>query len=384
MKRRDMIKVLTAGGLVLVPSALVGCGGTLPAYAPWGGHDPAERDVRKIVLSYGLLAPNPHNKQPWIVMMDGPRAFFLHVDPARLLPETDPPFRQIHIGQGTFLENVALAAGHLGHRADVEYFPAGAYDNARLESRPVARVELTPDPGVHEDPLFSAVLARQSNKREYDGTAVTTAELEALRAAHGVADYPVSLTADPALRAKIADLATRAMAAESKSLARDRETIAMFRFDDGELERFRDGFGLPQLGITGMTRFFAETFAVSRQSALAEGSTFGKEGVDLARKQASSAAAWGYVASPTNERIDQVKIGRAYARVNLAATSLGLAQHPMSQLLQEYSDMTDLQRELHALLGIPAGHTVQMLFRLGHAAPVVHAPRRGVEALIRR
>jgi hypothetical protein len=70
--------------------------------------------------------------------------------------------------------------------------------------------------------------------------------------------------------------------------------------------------------------------------------------------------------------------------VNLAATSLGLAQHPMSQLLQEYSDMTDLQRELHALLGIPAGHTVQMLFRLGHAAPVVHAPRRGVEALIRR
>lgn len=384
MQRRTFIQILTATGLALVPSALGGCGGApQSAYARWDGPDPSERDLLRRVLSYGLLAPNPHNKQPWIVRLEGPRAFSLFVDPNRLLPETDPPFRQIHIGQGTFLENVVLAAGHLGHRADVQYFPEGSYENTRLERKPVARVELVPSPGVAPDPLFAHVLARQSNKRAYDGTPLSRAELDGLRSAYDPAEFPLTLTADPARLDALADLATRAMAAEAQSAARDRETIAMFRFDDDEIERHRDGFGLPQLGITGVSRFFAETFAVSRKSAEAEGSSFGKDSVDLTSKQARSAAAWGWLTSKTNERIDQVKVGRAYERVNLKATSLGIAQHPMSQLLQEYADMAPLQRELHRVLGIPAGHTVQMLFRLGHADPVVHAPRRSVDDIAR-
>jgi Nitroreductase family len=382
MQRRTFIKTMTAAGLVLVPSALGGCAGPLAAYSGW--RDPAgERDIRRLVLSYGILAPNPHNKQPWIVRLDGEAAFFLHVDPARLLPETDPPARQIHIGQGTLLENVALAAGHFGYRAQIDYFPAGTYESSRLEAKPVARVALVPDPAAESDPLFAHILQRQSNKRPYDGSALTPAEVTGLLRAYEPTEYPLRITADPARVKKIADLATRAMAAEVSSPARDRETIAMFRFDDEEMNRYRDGFGLPQLGITGLRRFFAETFAVSRSAAEAKGSTFGKDSVDLTRSQAESAAAWGWLTSGANERVDQVKVGRAYERVALTATSLGVAQHPMSQILEEYADMATLQRELHELLGVPEGHTVQMLFRLGHAEPVVHAPRRALGDIAR-
>ncbi len=67
----------------------------------------------------------------------------------------------------------------------------------------------------------------------------------------------------------------------------------------------------------------------------------------------------------------------------LTATALGVAMHPMSQVLQEYSDVFDLQKRFLDYLGIPEGHTVQMLFRLGVADPVEHSPRRSVKDLQR-
>ena len=55
----------------------------------------------------------------------------------------------------------------------------------------------------------------------------------------------------------------------------------------------------------------------------------------------------------------------------------------MSQVLQEYSDMGDLQKRFLAYLEIPEGHTVRMLFRLGVAGSVEHSPRRRVKDLQR-
>ena len=57
--------------------------------------------------------------------------------------------------------------------------------------------------------------------------------------------------------------------------------------------------------------------------------------------------------------------------------------HPMSQVLQEYSDVSDLQKHFLDFLSIRDGHTVQMLFRLGVADPVEHSPRRSVKDLQR-
>lgn len=42
--------------------------------------------------------------------------------------------------------------------------------------------------------------------------------------------------------------------------------------------------------------------------------------------------------TPGNDRVTQVNAGRAYARVQLAATAHGLATQPLSQALQEYAE----------------------------------------------
>jgi hypothetical protein len=57
--------------------------------------------------------------------------------------------------------------------------------------------------------------------------------------------------------------------------------------------------------------------------------------------------------------------------------------HPVSQLLQEYAEMTGLQRDFIEAVQPPEGSTVQMLFRLGYADRVPPSPRRGLDSLVR-
>ena len=385
MQRRDFIRVMAAGSTVaLMPSALTACGeeGETGLEA-WNGPKPGETDIRRIVLSYAILAPNPHNKQPWIVDLTGPESFDLYVDRTRLLPETDPPFRQVHIGQGTFLENAGLAARKHGYRMDVAYFPKGLYANTAMEKKPVASVMLVKDPAVAVDPLFRQITKRQSNKRAYEDTPLSADQLDGLARSFDHPGISLNLTDEAGKRRKLAAILRSAMEIETSDKARDAETIAMFRFNDEERAQFRDGFGVAQAGMDGFEKIIAETFFLSREKTEADSSEFGAQAVQITTDQANSAAAFGWITTPANSRLDQVLTGRAYERVNLKATELDVAMHPMSQVLQEYADMSDLQREFLTYLGIPEGHTVQMLFRLGHADPVTHSARRHISDLIR-
>ncbi len=385
IQRRDFIKVMAAGSAVaLMPSVLTACGGKgETGLEAWTGPMPSETDIRRIILSYAILAPNPHNKQPWVIDLTGPESFDLYVDQERLLPETDPPFRQIHIGQGTFLENAALAAAENGYRMDVDYFPKGIYENTVVENKPVASVILRRDTTVSKDPLFTQILTRQSNKRTYDDTPIDKAILDALGQTGTAPNMSLSLTSNDATRGKLAAILASAMEIEASDKARDMETIAMFRFNNEEQVKFRDGFGVAQAGMGGVMKFVAETFFLDRKSTEADSSEFGAQAVQITTDQANSAAAFGWITTRGNSRLDQVLSGRIYERVNLRATELGIAMHPMSQVLQEYADMSDLQREFLAFLGVPEGHTVQMLFRLGYAEPVAHSARRYIPDLIR-
>ncbi len=187
MNRRNFIQVFGLGlGSIALSSTIVGCGIAEPTLnIGWEGPDPAEKDIRMQVLAYAILCPNPHNKQPWIIRLTGPRSFDLYVDPERLLPATDPVYRQIHIGQGTFLETLAIAATGLGHEARIDYFPQGIYSNTELLNKPVASIELVECPELTPDPLFAHLLTRHSNKREYDHRRLTPSEIDTLHDFHG-------------------------------------------------------------------------------------------------------------------------------------------------------------------------------------------------------
>ncbi len=386
MNRRNFIKLTGLGlGSLALSSSIVGCSGNTASsdIYGWNGPNPAEQDIRLKVLSYAILSPNPHNKQPWIINLTGPRSFDLYVDPERLLPATDPYYRQIHIGQGTFLETLAIAASGLGHQVRFDYFPQDMYSNTELLHKPVASVELVEQPDIAVDPLFDQLLKRHSNKREYDNRSLTADEINTLQAFHGTQnDRPLSLVSGPQAQSSFEKILTEGMQIEVGDRARDDETIAMFRFDEDEVKQYRDGFGIAQAGVSGFKKRLIETFFLSRNSAEADPTDFGEQAVAMTRKTAASTATFGWITSTGNSRLDQVKAGHDYCRLNLKTTAMGLAQHPMSQVLQEYPAMLPLQAEFKETFGINAQDTVQMLFRLGRAEPTPHGPRRLVSELV--
>jgi len=89
--RRKMM-FLVGGGAILAAGGAFGYAVTRTpksAYLPWeqaGSH----ADPRMRALSWALLAPNPHNRQPWLADLTEPGIVTLHADTARLLPHTDP------------------------------------------------------------------------------------------------------------------------------------------------------------------------------------------------------------------------------------------------------------------------------------------------------
>ncbi|MFT4607221.1 MAG: hypothetical protein ACI9YO_001493 [Gammaproteobacteria bacterium] len=385
MNRRKFIKITGLGiGSIALSSSLMSCTNSIPGEDfGWNGPDENEKDIRLQVLAYAILSPNPHNKQPWIIRFTGPKSFKLYVDPDRLLPETDPVYRQIHIGQGTFLETLAVAANGLGYQTKIDYFPEGMYGNTELLDKPIATIELTQQTGLNKDPLFNALLLRHSNKREYDNYRLSTAELNSLRDVHQQqSEYKLTVIDSPKDNARMVNILTKAMQIEVGNTQRDMETIKMFRFNDEEAKKYRDGFGVAQNGTSGLMKFVAETFFLSREKVEKNPTAFGQQAVDITEKTSKSTSTFAWLSSAGNSRLDQVKIGRNYCRINLQTTLMGIAQHPMSQVLQEYDDMLDLQTKFKQSFNIPKSETVQMLFRLGKAEPVAHGPRRLISQII--
>jgi hypothetical protein len=380
MDRRDFLETVSAGAML----PLMGCRSKI-AESGREMSGQQERDIRLRVLQFARLAPNSHNVQPWLVELASGTEMRLYVDQTRLLPASDPPARQVHISQGTFLELLDIAAREFGYRAEIRYFPAGEYSGSVVEDRPVASISFRPELGVGTDPLFPEILKRCTNKRLYESqTRFSAAELAAIRSVPRGVNLTWRITTSPSQRRALAEICTLAMSTDVSSVERNLETARWFRFSDRELREKRDGFGAAQNGVEGVKKWFAESFILSRERAVDPNGAFAQGAVAQTGEQAGSASAFAALVSRTNTRLEQVLAGRAYARMDLTASRLGLAIQPLSQVLQEYPEMAALQKRLKAVLGVADEETVQMLFRLGRAEAAPRTPRREVAALIRR
>jgi hypothetical protein len=333
-----------------------------------------------LAIVAGITAPNPHNTQAWRFRIHDDLAMSLYVDPERLLPATDPTSRQIHVGQGTFLEHLDLGAREFGYQAHIDLLPEGAYESSDVGKKPVARVALEPNHAVSRDPLWAVVPHRSSNRAPYEGPLLTEAECGRILALaaprHGQGQFSV----DPGRLEAIGKLLVEAFAVETNTRRTNDETLRWFRFSDEEIARHRDGLSLPGNGTSGFKRFLAEKFFVSRDSWHSDRTR--KTAIDLFRNQVESAKAMIWLFTGQNTIRDWILLGRDYARLHLAATSLDFAMHPMSQALQEYAEMADLHRRVGTELGVPPDRTVQMLARLGRSSYSYRSPRRPVHSMV--
>ncbi len=77
-------------------------------------------------------------------------------------------------------------------------------------------------------------------------------ELARLRTSRTDPRLQLAISDDTAVKDELSEIMIEAMRIETASKSRDAETIAMFRFNDEERSRYRDGIGLDETGMSGL------------------------------------------------------------------------------------------------------------------------------------
>lgn len=375
MNRRKFLTIVGGGAIVAAGlSTYVSTRTPKRALKPWEDAGSLYTEPRKKALSYAILAPNPHNRQPWKIDLSEPDTVKILVDTNRLLPETDPFSRQIIIGFGCFLEVLRMAAAEDGYLLEEQLFPEGANPQV-LDNRPVAVVKFIKDTGVVRDALFAQVLQRRSLKEPFDTQKIVSDQT--LKSLEQSINYKlqVGTTNDVKQVDELRDLTTKALQLEIDTPRTYRESVELFRIGKAEVEANPDGidFSGPLFETLALFGQF------SRELALDTSSSAYQEGISAVLENTRTAMAYVWLVTETNTREDQIIAGRDWVRINLVATSMGLGTQPLSQVLQEYPEMKEFYDQTHAMFAQNGG-TVQMLARLGYGVNVAPSPRWNLSA----
>ena len=391
MQRRLFIRLVGGGSVAAAASVstatLSGCSTAMPpeAIEAWRGPDAsvrADADVRRWLLSYAILAPHSHNLQSWLADLRVPNEITLRCDLKRLLPQTDPLSRQIMMSHGTFLELLDIAARERGLKANIDLFPEGVFGPDKPDTRPVARVRLMLDSKVQKDPLFAQILSRHTNRSAYDinravpdsaWSAITSGvDATFIRMGYAGLSQPEVLVAQR-------NIAREAWRIELTTPRTIMESFDVLRVGVSEIAAHRDGLVV----TAAMPVMLARLGLFDRSKPPAPDDYATTSQIETFDKALASTPGFMWMVTKANDRITQVNAGRAWARVQLAATAHGLAMQPLSQALQEYPEQTKPYRDIHALAGANSpGQTVQMWARVGYAPPVGPAPRRRLADIV--
>ena len=383
MNRRTFIRLIGGGVVFSATAGLAACNREMPpeAIAAWQGPQPGT-DVRKWILSYAILAPHSHNLQSWLVDLRTPNEIILYCDLTRLLPETDPYYRQIMMSHGTFLELVDIAARERGIRTNIELFPQGEFGPEQIDQRPVARIRLATDPNIAKDPLFAQVLKRHTNREAYDMSKAVPADA-IQNMADSIKSYPIRFgfvgLDQPDKLEKHRAVAAEAWRIELTTPAKILETYKVLRVGAREIAKYRDGISIndPLLSLLVRLGLF------DRSKAPQPDDSATVDQIENFNKNLESTPGFLWMITEGNGRTAQVNAGRAYVRVQLSGTAHGISMHPLQQALQEYPEQQASYREIHNFLDAPTPrYTVQMWARSGFGPQIEPAPRRGLEAHI--
>jgi hypothetical protein len=385
MERREFI---VKSGTVLSAAVFFskfGLVNTLVHSSPTTDHskrpDPArfQQPILK-VIALGVNAPSPHNTQSWKFEIVNDTHMLLYVDENILLPATDPPSRQIHMGAGCFIETAVFGAQRLGYKSEVDYFPQGYRDENDFGRKPVASIKLIKEE-LEADLLAQYIESRQTNRRPYKGALITQNEFDELVNLSGESHSKLVFI-NSNLEAYL-DLFYRGFEIESRTFETNEETRNLFRFNEEQRAEKRDGISIPQMGYKGMmVRLAEKSLEMGNQEKWHSDTSISlslknvKKGLDSTK---------GIVVWYTegNDFLDWVQSGRDYLRFSHALTSKGLYAHPYNQAIQEYEEMKTVRNELNNLLHIKAPQKIQMIVRIGRSSTPYYAYRRRLNDYIK-
>ena len=306
---------------------------------------------------YATLAPSSHNTQCW-KFSAARNSITILPDFTRRCPAVDPDDHHLFVSLGCATENLIQAAATAGLLGEAGF-------DATSESVPI-RLEST---SARESPLFKAIPDRQCTRGEFDGQALSIAELRLLESAANSEQVGVLVLTERGVLEQVleyviagntAQIADPAFVAELKAWIRFSEATAV-RSGDGLYAASSDNPTMP----TWLGRRMFDVFFTAES-----------ENDKYARQMRSSAGVAVFVGT-TADKANWAEVGRSYQRFALQASALGIR----NAMLNQPVEVANLRTEFAALLGLGAQRP-DLVVRFGRGPKLPVSLRRPVQAVL--
>lgn len=310
------------------------------------------------LIRYATLAPNGHNAQPWRFAVAEGRIAILP-DLSRRTPVVDPDDHHLFVSLGCAAENLALAAAATGRPGIAQFDPQdGGAILFDFERGAPAR-----------SAMADAITKRQSTRADYDGRAVSPADLDLLASAAVVPGVDLVLLTDRLRIDAVRDLVVTGNSAQMADPAFVRELKSWLRFNPAQALRAGDGLYSVASGNPALPDWLGPIAFDWLSSAQSQNDVYASQ----IRSSAGLAVFFGAREDPAH----WVAVGQACQRFGLQATALGLKHAFINQPVE----VAALRPELARLLGQP-GHRPDIVMRFGYGAALPFSPRRPVAAVL--
>lgn len=348
----------------------------------WGAFETHAHAGADRLVAAAVLAASAHNSQPWRFTV-GPGEILVHADFDRGLGAMDPYEREMFIGIGCALENMAIAAPGAGLATEIALRPTSSRELA-------ARVRLTPAPEAATHRLEAAITRRRTDRGPYAlAREIDDETLDALQAeVAGSGDHElVFLPCKSEEARRFGALTLEATQDIIADVPMSLDSAHRDRLDQTLIDERRDG---PTMQAQGLAPWLANLARPGPQTP--EQAALSVWLKNTRQVQLATAAHFGLFVVPAHRLLDDVvslEVGRAWQRLHLAATLRGLACQPMNQIPERICRERQLghgpkmqsavEQQLFLNGGLPT-----FCFRIGlptREAP--HGPRRPVEQVRR-
>lgn len=327
-------------------------GAALRRFAPDGPTGDLVALVRQ-----ATLAASSHNTQPWKFRLQ-PGAVTILPDLARRCPAVDPDDHHLYASLGCAAENLLLAARAAGWCGHPTFDAATSSVRVALERASAER-----------SALCDAIPRRQCTRAEYDGSTLSVAELAALEGAASIDGVSVRLLTTAREKEAVIEYVAAGNVAQLGDRAWREELEAWIRFSAREAARTGDGLYGPVMGNPDVPRWIGRTF-------MRLGFSAARQNRRDARHVRSSAAI-AVLVSEADDRRHWIAAGRAYERLALQATAIGLRTAFVNQPVE----VPALRAQLAGFLGV-GSRRPDLAIRIGRGPEMPRSRRRPVEEVL--
>jgi len=352
----------------------------------------ADSEKLQFLVNYAVLAPSKCNGQPWLFEICGD-SLDLICDRNWAFRISDPHRRELTISCGAALQNLCVAARHLGQAAVIEPFPQPGdkfllarmhleksrapegptgLAGSRSLSRPARSGSEKSRVGtfrpVSNEELFEAMKNRSTDRRPFWNGAPPEEVLEACRLAAFREGAWLHVIKGAPGRSAMADLVARGVREQMADRSYRREFAKWFHLVRG---KSKDGLPGSAYGLRGPFHLLSPALSLLLWSLNPAGPLAAQK-----RRLAARSPVLAVLGTAEDSPAAWLAAGQGLQAVLLHATALGLA----ASFLNQPIEVEHLRNEVRELTGQPG--FPQLLLRLGYGTSHRHTPRRPAKDVV--